>query len=1133
MKVLQIDLRAYGHYSNNTIRFDPKKNIHVIFGENEAGKTSFTRALQALLFGLEKKSSDTFLHSFEELYLEGLLQNSAGKFLKITRNSLNKRKQALLQLGVNSSFDKQTLINLFFLNQESIVLGSKDLIENIKHFDISLFTSIQGTQSILKTIKSSETEIENLYKPKGVKPLINQKLKLIEDLQEQKASLYLSIDKWKKLQIETKSVKEKKDALSKSTKLLLEELSKLKILEETYPPIEEYEKLSRASQLLNKDLIFEKEFLDKYFLLENQNSKHLSQQNLLKDEIEKIENDLNLLSYDSEIINKKSEFELLAKDYTEYEQLVKKEAALHCELVKTKHQYKTINLDLQKVIKTSFSLNDWERVRVNILEILEAFKLASKFHAKNLLIKENYEQSLEKFKRQKSLLEFSAVESDHKLLWNLENKAKLGVNLGQLSGEIDSLLTKVNKFSFLKQILTRNKTASLELSSRSQLLKFQKQYLALITRYKLNNEKLLESQSALLKFKGDESVSRYNCESKLSSYFKNKKIRQRLTASLLENWTAKNLNEKYASYLELKALLDEEDLVEKYLFDNLKYLSDATETIDLESRIKDFLAQEVQFKTDIRSFENSLYDNIPIFRLIKRVDFLDGAAVEEIFTFLDHIAELVSLLKEENTQIELISKAHQHLALSSPYGNLSELIHSLKEMIEKKKQSNTVIENFETEISALEKSLETILSEIHENNTSLEKLKKDWANVCSQFQIESSFDLKEIESLIKKMDNFFELSKVIKSDNLVLKNLMDKIKTYKSKFLSIFGFTDINPKVISMKILEVSKHENIKTNHTNLSFLKDSKAKELKNVIKEHGKVSKELKKLLLSFSIEECSLTCSNLNNSKSYFVLKDKLDQLKISLDLKCSGYGFEYFFEMFKLYSDSKAIVKLKNEKSNLINESKVRLTTLEKELGALSYRESIHYDFDKKHQLEKKIQTEIFELKNLLNSLLIAKTTVKFVKNTIWDFQEEFQRKILDKASTYFNELTDSRYVGLKLNFLDGKQSLLECTTASNKVLKISQLSEGTRDQLYLSLKFAFIEIYFANNEPFPLILDDILVNFDDTRARKCLKIIQMISKNAQIVFLTHHKHLIDLINNDLDHETFEIINLKKQSSLVAN
>jgi uncharacterized protein YhaN len=75
--------------------------------------------------------------------------------------------------------------------------------------------------------------------------------------------------------------------------------------------------------------------------------------------------------------------------------------------------------------------------------------------------------------------------------------------------------------------------------------------------------------------------------------------------------------------------------------------------------------------------------------------------------------------------------------------------------------------------------------------------------------------------------------------------------------------------------------------------------------------------------------------------------------------------------------------------------------------------------------------------------------------------------------------------------------------------VDGLSDGTRDQLYLALRLASLERYAEHNEPLPLILDDVLIHFDDDRARAALEVLGEVAASTQILFFTHHARLVEL------------------------
>ena len=72
-----------------------------------------------------------------------------------------------------------------------------------------------------------------------------------------------------------------------------------------------------------------------------------------------------------------------------------------------------------------------------------------------------------------------------------------------------------------------------------------------------------------------------------------------------------------------------------------------------------------------------------------------------------------------------------------------------------------------------------------------------------------------------------------------------------------------------------------------------------------------------------------------------------------------------------------------------------------------------------------------------------------------------------------------------------------------------MSDGTRDQLYLALRLAGLERHLETAEPLPLVVDDLLINFDDGRASAALRLLAELSDKTQVLFFTHHARLVEL------------------------
>jgi len=91
--------------------------------------------------------------------------------------------------------------------------------------------------------------------------------------------------------------------------------------------------------------------------------------------------------------------------------------------------------------------------------------------------------------------------------------------------------------------------------------------------------------------------------------------------------------------------------------------------------------------------------------------------------------------------------------------------------------------------------------------------------------------------------------------------------------------------------------------------------------------------------------------------------------------------------------------------------------------------------------------------------------------------------------------------------------------------VEGMSDGTRDQLYLALRLAAMDRYLEEHEPMPLILDDLLITFDNERARAILPQLAELARRTQIFLFTHHKHLVELCRETVGEGQFKLHELR--------
>jgi uncharacterized protein YhaN len=106
------------------------------------------------------------------------------------------------------------------------------------------------------------------------------------------------------------------------------------------------------------------------------------------------------------------------------------------------------------------------------------------------------------------------------------------------------------------------------------------------------------------------------------------------------------------------------------------------------------------------------------------------------------------------------------------------------------------------------------------------------------------------------------------------------------------------------------------------------------------------------------------------------------------------------------------------------------------------------------------------------------------------------------------LTGGAFAGLQIDD-EGDGPVLKGVRPDGRLVAVAGMSNGSHDQLYLALRLASLESWLQVHEPIPFVVDDILLNFDDQRALAALQALAVLSRQTQVLFFTHHRHLVEL------------------------
>ena len=160
------------------------------------------------------------------------------------------------------------------------------------------------------------------------------------------------------------------------------------------------------------------------------------------------------------------------------------------------------------------------------------------------------------------------------------------------------------------------------------------------------------------------------------------------------------------------------------------------------------------------------------------------------------------------------------------------------------------------------------------------------------------------------------------------------------------------------------------------------------------------------------------------------------------------------------------------------------------------------------LEERRRTALIDLAEQSRRYLAARAGIMAAEQALRLYRERHRSAMMERASKTFRDITGGEYAGLS-TVLEKDGEFLVANAASGGAKLARDLSKGTRFQLYLALRVAGYHEIAASREIVPFIADDIMETFDDRRSLNALRVMGEMARGGQVIYLTHHRHLCDL------------------------
>lgn len=198
MRLRRLDLIRYGKFTDKTIDFGSRPrsgaDLHIVFGLNEAGKSTALSAYLDLLFGIEERSRYNFLHEYSAMRVGAVLE------LGGTEHSFTRTKQrsnSLLDAGQQpvsevaiaahlAGLSRDAYTTMFSLDDKTLEEGGKSILESRGDLGKLLFTASAGLGQASDILNKLDAEADGLYRKQAQSTELALLKKRLADLKSRK-----------------------------------------------------------------------------------------------------------------------------------------------------------------------------------------------------------------------------------------------------------------------------------------------------------------------------------------------------------------------------------------------------------------------------------------------------------------------------------------------------------------------------------------------------------------------------------------------------------------------------------------------------------------------------------------------------------------------------------------------------------------------------------------------------------------------------------------------------------------------------------------------------------------------------------------------------------------------------------
>lgn len=1147
MRLLELDLKAFGPFTGRRLDLSGTNGtpgLHVVFGPNEAGKSSALRALKALLFGFPARSSDDFVHPYEQLRVGGRLLLADGSEIAFVRRKgtkstiLSPEDESPLGDGLLDrclqGMEEKHFSTLFGIDHDALVEGGRELLEQHGQVGQALFAAGLGSRNLRRALEGLDEEADTLFLPRGSKPLINQAVSEYRDARRELADASLSGREYEGDRKELERGREEAEALGREIAGLERERNRLQRLRRALPLLAERRRLLARLAELAEAVILPEDFPDRRRSAQEALRKAREDRDRAAAELAGLAEEAAGLTVAAPVLAQADSIERLHRDVGRY---AKDRLDLSRLLVERDDQQAQA-LELLEEIRPGMTLEEAESLRPALDRWMRIQDLGNQRQA----LVNGLEQTRRAAREAERALDAARdalaglpEPRDAKPLRRLVETARAAGRLDEqrsreaaaLHSETGQLRVDIGRLGLWSG--TPDELEALPIPRAEVLERFGRDLAALADQRRSLEERRRAIQDDL----GDiarklEELRRSGAVPSEQDLLEARERRDQAWRGLRQEWSEREAGAYEKSVGEADDLADRlrreagRVQLQAQLSARQDQLAGAARTLDAD------VARTLEETARAEAAWKDLWRACGI-------DPLPPREMHPAWTARhDKLRSRAEAIRERRHRLEALDETirQQRADLATALEDLGETVPKRPALEPVLARSEEVVRRLEAEERQRARADEELrlasarsAAAHHEETAALAALEawsRAWADTIRGFGLGGDALPSEVSLLVDSLQKISERRREAAKLGRRIAGLERDLEAFASAVRALAA--DLAPDRSDQPADQAADHLH--------ALLKEARRQadhrqaletrigKLDREVRDAEATGRAMEERLALLRAEAGCGDDAGLEEAESRSAevraLRRDLDRNERQLLEGGEGVALDDL-EREAEGVDTDALPGAIDQLGRDVEERERRLGDLREDLGRKA-RELEHRtggdNAERAARAAERAQEILARVRDGVDRHVRLRLAGILLRREIERYRAENQAPLLRRAAEIFRTLTLGSFTGLQTDFDDRDEPVLVGLRADGRRVRVEGMSDGSRDQLYLSLRLATLEKYLAapHAEPLPFVVDDILINFDDRRSEATLKVLADLSHRTQVILFTHHERLKEMASS---------------------